>query len=165
MSSISSPLKYPTKGYHCASPPERSYYSPTRQEAYNYRQKHKSEQLGGLTPIETLVKHLTEDSDCHLALDNSAKEQLPGSFSPTNQLSNSLKPIPRSFLRMPCTEPIITTCLFYHRFHGGDASWIKFQHRRGNVRRWLLCCSGALLAATLIAQHSLIQWHSDVGSI
>jgi hypothetical protein len=35
----------------------------TRQEVYNYRQKHKSEQLGGLTPIEALVKRLTEDSD------------------------------------------------------------------------------------------------------
>lgn len=35
----------------------------TRQEVYNYRQKHKSEQLGGLTPIEALVKRLTEDGD------------------------------------------------------------------------------------------------------
>jgi hypothetical protein len=35
----------------------------TRQEVYNYRQEHKSEQLGGLTPIEALVKRLTEDGD------------------------------------------------------------------------------------------------------
>ena len=103
------------QSYHCASPPERSYYSPTRQEAYNYRQKDKSEQLDGLEPIEALLKRFTEDSDCHWALDYSENSvgTVTRLFSPTNQLSNSLKAIRRSFLQMPRTEPIVTTCLFY----------------------------------------------------